>query len=580
MMAGKPKKPHVSYSSSVSQNRGVQMNSPCKYAAIALFFLHILPARSPAALSDGYVLCGTYGGKSTVLIDRNGDVAYSWQHTTANGYSVYLLENGNLLRTAQVDQGTPYPSGAMPLQGRIEEVDPQDSVVWWYELSNDTMQLHHDMKVLPNGNILACSFILKTIEQMKEVGVDTTLLRYSGFGGGGNSILAETILEIDRNAPAGQERVWEWHLWDHIVPGDLATEHPELFNGSMGSLLTGQWVHLNGLDYCPRRDLIVFTSRLFSEIYIIDHSTTTEEAAGHTGGTHGKGGDILYRWGKPSNFLPQETVYDTIIRRDDTTITTRKAGRPDDRLDVLHCCTFIPQGCPGEDNIMFFHNNVNAGRSEVIEITPPTDAAGNFICTPGSPFGPEEPAWIYAPVDSFYSPYMSSALRMPNGNTLIHEASPSYNQRGGMMFSNINSRLREVTPANAIVWDYFFELESDASGQQVLTSAYSPPKVMYYPGSYAGITALFEHATAVSGNPGTLSAKRPSIRQLPGRLLFSDVNGAAVDCYTFEGRLVRSYVPSGSSLVVSTDDLTTGMYLFRITETGGHFVSRVVTLLK
>ena len=49
------------------------------------------------------------------------------------------------------------------------------------------------------------------------------------------------------------------------------------------------WHHANGIDYNPDLDQIILSVRHVSELWVIDHSTTTAEAAGHSGGNGGRG---------------------------------------------------------------------------------------------------------------------------------------------------------------------------------------------------------------------------------------------------------------------------------------------------
>jgi hypothetical protein len=86
------------------------------------------------------------------------------------------------------------------------------------------------------------------------------------------------------------------------TPGyGVVTDHPELVDINFGDTKT-DWMHTNSIDYNEKFDQILISVHNFNEIWVIDHSTTTEEAAGHTGGNSGKGGDLLYRWGNPQAY--------------------------------------------------------------------------------------------------------------------------------------------------------------------------------------------------------------------------------------------------------------------------------------
>ena len=225
-----------------------------------------------------------------------------------------------------------------------------------------------------------------------------------------NVMWSSAILELE---PESGEIVWEWHIWDHTVQDvnselsnfGIISEHPELFDincGSVGNDAGGpqganaDWMHINAVDYNPILDQIVISSRTQNEIFIIDHSTSTEEAASHSGGNSNQGGDFLYRWGNPENY-----------------------GRGDESDRILgdqHSINWIPAGYPGEGNLILFNNFHEDNTSAVLEFSPPLDG-NNYAIIEGESFGPETWEWIYT--GDITTPMQGGAFRLPNGNTLI-----------------------------------------------------------------------------------------------------------------------------------------------------------------
>jgi hypothetical protein len=160
-----------------------------------------------------------------------------------------------------------------------------------------------------------------------------------------------------------------------------------------------------------------------SEVWIIDHSTTTAEAASHTGGKRGKGGDLLYRWGNPACY-----GYGT---------------KTEQRYFEQHDVEWIAKGLPGAGNLTCFNNGLGRGNySTVDEFAPAVDANGNYTMPVGSAAPPTTYTWTYQGTTAapMYSENISGANRLPNGNTII--------------CSGTIGRFLEVTPSKEIVWEY------------------------------------------------------------------------------------------------------------------------------
>ena len=185
------------------------------------------------------------------------------------------------------------------------------------------------------------------------------------------------------------------------------------------------WTHFNAVAYNADLDQIVVSVHAFSEIWVIDHSTTTAEAASHQGGRGGKGGDLLYRWGNPRAY--------------------RNGSKTEQRLFNQHNAHWIPPGLPGAGHLLVFNNG--SGRpggnsSSVDEIVPPVDSLGHYARNRRGPYGPIQAVWSYSSPKKpdFYSFFISGAQRLPNGNTII--------------CSGANGLVFEVTRDSEVVWKY------------------------------------------------------------------------------------------------------------------------------
>jgi hypothetical protein len=346
---------------------------------------------------DGYTLFSP--DKNTYLIDNCGKLVHSWQSNYNTGKSVYLLEDGSLLRTCYITNSIFTGGGS---GGRIEKKDWNNNLLWSYDFSNTTYYQHHDIEPMHNGNILVLCWEYKSLIDVILSGRDPSSIA-------DNELWPSYILEIEPQGSNGINIVWEWYLWDHLVQEfdpskpnyGIVANHPELldinFYAGNGKK---DWLHCNSIDYNEELDQIVISSRALNEFYIIDHSTTTLEAATHTGGNSGKGGDILYRWGNPEGY--------------------NRGTSADKQLFGQHDVQWIDGNLEDGGKLMLFNNGQGRNFSSIDIINPPTDSNGNYFLT-NNTFGPISAEWTYTdpnPTD-FYASYISGAQRLPNGNTLI-----------------------------------------------------------------------------------------------------------------------------------------------------------------
>ena len=403
---------------------------------------------------SGFALYNRQGNTTTYLIDENENIAHTWNLSTECNYTVLLKDNGNIVRGTKNNiqtGGTNNSLGGAADAGRVQEIDPNGNVVWDFIYSSSSVLSHHDICLI-GDNVLLTAWEVKSQAELLNAGFT---------GNVSNSGKWPThFVEIEGNSNTGTAQiVWEWHIWDHLCQdvdpnkpnyvNDIS-DHPELIDINMIQNSGGgpgggggDWFHVNGVDYNPDLDQIAFSSRFSSEIYIIDHSTTTAEAAGHTGGNSGMGGDILYRWGNPANY-----------------------GMAGQRVipNAVHDVRWIKDdGRPFGGHLQIFNNSGGGNNQSTVDAILTPVNGYTYFRNPGQPYGPSSYTSRY--FCQYSAPGQSASDRMSNGNIFV-------NASGGQGGAGV---MYEVDSLNNIIWGPYnaqsqkaFRYECDHPGIQVL----------------------------------------------------------------------------------------------------------------
>ena len=353
-------------------------------------------------VENSLVLAIENGATDAYLLDKAGNKVKEWSFIFQLGNDLELLPDGKLLGMFKVDNPI-FSFGGFG--GIIRILNLNNTTSWAFEYASENYLAHHDVEILPNGNVLFLAWEKITAIQAQQAGVNTAV-----------DIYPEMLIEVD---PITNNIVWEWHSWDHIIQDfnaaianfDVLSDRPERININYNLAANGDIMHANGIDHDVLNDIVYMSVNGYSEVWVIDHSTTTAQAATSNGGNYNKGGDLLYRFGNPE-------AYDNVGER---------------LFYNNHFPNLLENNVPGSGHVLVFMNGTHIEQSTVYELEMPEPL--NLV-----PNTDNEPsvAWSFTDPELYYG-RISGAVRLQNGNTLICE--------GGYGFW-------EVTPEKDIAWKY------------------------------------------------------------------------------------------------------------------------------
>jgi hypothetical protein len=369
--------------------------------------------------AEGFTLLQTNPAR---LIDMEGNIVHEWPG--AFGGDAQLTEEGTLLRASGAldRKGNPLNWGGT--QGRLREWTWEGQLIWDIDLADKDWISHHTFHRMPNGNTLIVIWERYSRQEAIQKGRHPNTVNPEGATGTEprpgiyiGDFWPDKIIEVAKCDPhelTCYETVWEWRAWDHLCNSkkldciDINYHIPRPTDITHRS--SADFMHVNAIDYDEINDLIVIDSRVFNELYLIDHAT----------------GDIVYRWGNPCAWDKKATCPSYMDDGDSWLFGPHGANFVSSASDLV--------------NIVMFDNGwlrPSGNRSRAMEIE--VDLLDKeYYKTP------VVPSWQFqtASANSLSSPFVSYAQRIggADGNTLIT--------------SGMEGHLIEVTRGGEVVWEY------------------------------------------------------------------------------------------------------------------------------
>lgn len=391
--------------------------------------------------------------KGALLINMNGDEVQLWAGLA--GFPNKILPGGYVMGSTDTRDG----KYGYQDQVNLVQVDFDGNIVWkfdkteWIEDPGSEPRYmarqHHDYQ--REGSSVG---YYGPHENPQTTSGNTLILVHEDVNVpeiSDKPLLDDKIIEVDWEGNI----VWEWKASDHFdeFGFDEYAKNVMFRNPSMVPSGRGDWMHINSMSTLGENKWYDAGDERFHPDNIIIDARNTNILAIISKAT----GEIVWQIGP--NF--------------DTSEKLRKLGW----IIGQHHFHLIPKGLPGEGDFLVYDNG---------------GAAGYGAPNPASPFGIRNAVrdysrvlqfdpitlditWQYTPDEAghilfadgskFYSPYISSAQRLPNGNTLITQGS--------------DGRVFEVTPAHEIVWEFINPYYSNTTPTHTTNMVYRAYRVPY-----------------------------------------------------------------------------------------------------